>query len=139
MPRICLHCGTANDNRATFCGACATQMVSTSTALVPVRKKSGLPVLSQKEKATLGSVALGLAAVAIRVGASLLKQVAEEHKPSETTSNQPAPQTPPSESSIRIRRRWVVGDRYGPLRWGEEEIEIDDNHEDRGSYRIRLR
>ncbi|MBA3531845.1 MAG: zinc ribbon domain-containing protein [Ardenticatenales bacterium] len=131
MPRICPHCGTANDHKATFCGACATQMVSASTALVPVRNKSALPVLSSREKATIGGVALGVAAVALRVGATLLKQFAT--RPA-TPSSLPA--SPPT---VLVRRRWVVGDRSGPLNWGEEEIEIHDSGEERGGYRISLK
>ncbi len=76
MPRICPHCGTANHNQATFCGACATQMVSTSTALVPTRRKGAPLALSQRDLAAVGSVAVGLAAVALRVGAALLRHAA---------------------------------------------------------------
>ncbi len=135
MPHICPHCGTANDSKATFCGACATQIRSTSTALVPLRKKGALPLLSQSEKATLGSLALGLAAVALRLGTQLLKHVAEEQKPSHPA---PLPDAPTG-GAVRIRRRWVVGDRYGPLRWGEEEIEIDEPRDTGGPLRITLK
>lgn len=127
MPRICPHCGTANDSKATFCGACATQIVSTSTALVPVRNKPALPVLSNREKVTLGSVAVGLVAVAVRVGGALLGQWATRR------SDAPPTEQPPT---LRVRRRWVVGDRRGPLKWGEEEIEIHDEGERDPSYRI---
>lgn len=131
MSRICPHCGTANDTRATFCGACATQMASTSTALVPVRQASKLPALSQGEKATLGSVALGLAAVALRVGVKLIQQA---------SARPAAPAAPPAASgNLRIRRRWVVGDRFGPQRWGEEEIEVEDTRATPGAYRIHLK
>jgi hypothetical protein len=143
MSRICPHCGTANDAYATHCGACATQMVSTSTALVRARPQSRLPVLSQREKATVGGVALGVAAVALRVGLALLKQVAEStassSRPSTSVEQAPVEAAPatPKQGTI-IRRRWVVGDSIGPLRWGEEEIEIQPGDDDRGSYRFWL-
>jgi hypothetical protein len=133
-PRICPHCGTANSTQATFCGACATQMVSTSRALVPVQRKSALPVLSQRDKATLGGVALGVAALAVRVGAALLKQAATESRQEAPISPAPAPAAP--SNSIHIRRRWVVGDTTGPVRWGEEEIEIDRPADDTTNYRV---
>ena len=132
-PRICPHCGTANDKQATFCGACATQMVTTSTALVPVAKKSALPVLSQRDKATLGGVALGLAAMALRVGSLLLRQQAAA--PKAAAPARPAPEGSPA---LLIRRRWVVGDGSGPLRWGEEEIELHRAADDPATYRISI-
>jgi hypothetical protein len=143
MSRICPHCGTANDTYATYCGACATQMVSTSTALVRARPQNRLPVLSQREKATVGGVALGVAAVAVRVGLAILKHVSEstERAPAPSTSvEQPPAETAPASrnQSTIIRRRWVVGDSIGPLRWGEEEIEIQPGDDDRGSYRFWL-
>lgn len=131
-PHICPNCGTANDTRATFCGACAAQLRSTSTALVPVSKKPAALALSTRDKATLGGVALGLATLALRVGAALLQQVSEQQAQPAT----PAEGRDPAPSTIRVRRRWVVGDRYGPQRWGEEEIEIDRPEGDSTSYRI---
>jgi hypothetical protein len=143
MSRICPHCGTANDTYATYCGACATQMVSASTALVRARPQSRLPVLSQREKATMGGVALGVAAVALRVGLALLKHVTESNesssKPSPSVEQLPTEAAPASRNqSTIIRRRWVVGDSIGPLRWGEEEIEIQPGDDDRSSYRFWL-
>jgi hypothetical protein len=130
-PRICPHCGTANEPGASFCGACATQLFSTSTALTPVRHKSNLPALTQREKATLGGVAVGMTAVALRVGAALLKQFAER-KP-----NLPAQQAPEPPPKLVVRRRWVVGDATGATRWGEEEVEVH-HPDDAGTYRVWL-
>lgn len=132
-PRICPHCGTANEPGAVFCGACATQLLSTSTALVAARPKSNLPALSQREKATLGGVALGVTAVAVRVGAALLKQFGGRlaaAAPRRTTVEAPP--------KLLVRRRWVVGDASGPTRWGEEEIEVHHADEDTRSYRVTL-
>ena len=136
MSRICPHCGTANDRSATFCGACATQMVSTSTALVATRPRSALPVLSQRERATLGSVAVGVAAVAVRVGMALIQQAAER-KQQAAAPVRAAPPTPQAKTRhVVVRRRWVTSDGYGPVRWGEEEIEIEDTGENPGPYTI---
>ena len=130
-PRICPHCGTANEPGASFCGACATQLFSTSTALAPVRQKSNLPALSQREKATLGGVAVGVTAVALRVGAALLKQLVER-KPS-----LPAQQAPEPQPKLVVRRRGVAGDATGATRWGEEEVEVH-HPDDAGTYRVWL-
>jgi hypothetical protein len=99
-----------------------------------------MPVLSQREKATLGSVALGLAAVAVRVGTRVLRHVVEERREKEKEPSVKAELAPPAPApGIVVRRRWVVGNSFGPLRWGEEEIEIDDRRGatgDPGSYQI---
>ncbi|MGB0388305.1 MAG: DUF7577 domain-containing protein [Ardenticatenaceae bacterium] len=141
--RICPHCGTANDKQATFCGACATQIVTRSTALVRVPKKNTLPVLSQRDKATLGGVALGIAAMAVRVGINLLKHAADSKQAKEllpaTQSTLPARVTQPGSPSLLIRRRWVVSDGTNPPRWGEEEIEVHRQDNDPNSYRISLK
>ncbi|MGH2543986.1 MAG: hypothetical protein ACRDIB_14390, partial [Ardenticatenaceae bacterium] len=119
------------------CGACATQILSTSTALVRVAPKGGLPALSQREKATLGSVAVGLTAVALRVGVRLLKQaVAQRTEKKERPVAPVEPPTPTPRTGVMIRRRWVIGNSLGPLRWGEEEIQIEEPRDDRGAYRI---
>lgn len=134
-PRICPHCGTVNETNVTFCGACATQLVK-STALVPVSKRPLLPALSPQQKATLGGVVVGAVAVAVRVGAELLKHAA----------NRPTPQTQPlakasrphADNTIIVRRRWMVGDNNGQIRWGEEEIEIDRPAGDNTSYTVKF-
>lgn len=134
VQRICPHCGTANELDVTYCGACATQIASTSTALVPLQKKGLLPVLSQTEKATLGGVAFGLAAMAVRVGVALLKQ-ATSATPEPAAPLAPAPKRD-GEPDIRIRRRWMVNDGFNPPRWGEEEIEVHRRPDDPSSVRI---
>lgn len=140
--RICPHCGTANDQQATYCGACATQIVNRSTALVRVpKKKSLLPVLSSRDKARLGGVALGVAAMAVQVGMKVLEHMAESsNKKGKLT--QPTTQTglatrqpTTGEPSLVIRRRWVMNDGIGPTRWGEEEIEVHQPN-DGNSYKI---
>ncbi len=133
MARICPNCGTANDSRVTFCGACAMQLLSTSTALVRARSGRLLPVLSQREQATVGGIVLGLAAVALRVGTAVLKQLAEQQQPAQ----EPPPAAERPQGTV-IRRRWVVGDRNGPVRWGEEEIEVQRGSDEHGSYRVWL-
>lgn len=133
--RICPRCGAANDPDATFCGACATQMVVTSTALVHVPRKSALPVLSQREKATLGGVALSLAAIALRVGSQLLKQAGRPQPPAPLPSR-PAPDGSPD---LIIRRRWMVHDGNNPPQWGEEEIEIHQPGDSSLPYRLWLK
>jgi hypothetical protein len=133
-PRICPHCGTVNEANVTFCGACATQLVKT-TAIVPVSKRPLLPALSPQQKATLGGVVVGAVAVAVRVGAEILKQAAR-----------PAPQTQPlvkatrprDDNTIIVRRRWMTGDNNGQIRWGEEEIEIDRPTGDDTSYTVKF-
>jgi hypothetical protein len=133
-PRICPHCGTVNDGNVTFCGACATQLIKT-TALVPIPKRPLLPVLSSQQKATIGGVVVGAVAVAVRVGVELLKQ-----------ASRPAPQAQPLAKSTRarddntiiVRRRWMVGDNNGQIRWGEEEIEIDRPLGDDTSYNVKF-
>lgn len=133
-PRICPHCGTVNEANVTFCGACATQLVKT-TALVPVSKRPLLPVLSPQQKATLGGVVVGAVAVAVRVGAELLKQASRS-----TTTAQPLAKSSRSrdDNTIIVRRRWMVGDRNGQIRWGEEEIEIDRPAGDDTSYTVKF-
>lgn len=133
-PRICSHCGTVNDANVTFCGACATQLVKT-TALVPVSKRSLLPALSPQQKATLGGVVVGAVAVAVRVGAELLKQATRP-----APSSQPMTKTmrPRDDNTIIVRRRWITGDANGPVRWGEEEIEIDRPDGDNTSYTVKF-
>jgi len=141
--RICPHCGTANDQQATYCGACATQIVNRSTALVRVpKKKSLLPVLSSRDKATLGGVALGIAAMAVQVGVKVLEHMAESNKKTSKLT-QPANgaglatrQPTTGEPALVIRRRWVMNDGIGPTRWGEEEIEVHQPNHDGNSYRI---
>ena len=142
--RICPHCGTANDQQAAYCGACATQIVNRSTALVRVpKKKSLLPVLSSRDKATLGSMALGVAALAVQVGMKVLEHMAEANQQKSKLS-QPTPQTglatrqptTTGEPALIIRRRWVMNDGIGPTRWGEEEIEVHQPNRDGNSYRI---
>lgn len=133
--RICPRCGAANDPDATFCGACATQMVVTSTALVHVPRKSALPVLSQREKATLGGVALSLAAIALRVGTQLLKQ-ASRPQPAPLSPSRPAHEGSPD---LIIRRRWVINDGNNPPQWGEEEIEIHRPSDSAPPYRLWLK
>ena len=48
-----------------------------------------------------------------------------------------APRRTPGDQ-IRVRRRWVTGDRDGPQQWGEEEIEIERPADDRSSIRLWL-
>lgn len=131
-PRICPHCGTVNEANVTFCGACATQLVKT-TALVPVSKRPLLPALSPQQKATLGGVVVGAVAVAVRVGAELLKQA------SRPTTQLPAKNSRSrDDNTIIVRRRWMVGDRNGQIRWGEEEIEIDRPAGDDTNYTVKF-
>lgn len=133
-PRICPHCGTVNDANVTFCGACATQLVKT-TALVPVSKRPLLPVLSPQQKATLGGVVVGAVAVAVRVGAELLKQATRPAPPSQPLTKATRPR---DDNTIIVRRRWITGDANGPVRWGEEEIEIDRPDGDNTSYTVKF-
>lgn len=133
-PRICPHCGTANEGNVTFCGACATQLVTT-TALVPVRKSSQLPALSPQQKATLGGMVVGALAVAVRVGAEILKHSA---RPASRTQPLAKSNRPRDDKTIVVRRRWITGDANGPLRWGEEEIEIDRPDGDTTSYTVKF-
>ena len=143
--RICPHCGTANDQQATYCGACATQIVNRSTALLPVPKKSLLPVLSQRDKATLGGVALGIAAMAVRVGLKLLEHAAESKEKTANPMAATKQTTLPARvnrnptPALVIRRRWMVSHGTGPPSWGEEEIEIHRQDNDPNSYRISLK
>jgi hypothetical protein len=133
-PRICPHCGTVNDANVTFCGACATQLVKT-TALVPVSKRPLLPVLSPQQKATLGGVVVGAVAVAVRVGAELLKQATRPAPSSQPITKATRPR---DDNTIIVRRRWITGDANGPVRWGEEEIEIDRPDGDNTSYTVKF-
>ncbi len=140
--RICPHCGTANDQQATYCGACATQIVNRSTALVRVPEKNSLlPTLSSRDKARLSGVALGIAAMAMQVGMKVLEHMAESNnKTSKSAPSELA--TRPSktgEPSLVIRRRWVINDGINPTKWGEEEIEVHQPNNDGQSYRISLK
>ena len=133
VTRICPHCGVANDAAAPFCGACATQIASTSRALVRADSAPApLARLSPQDKATIGGVAVGMLALALRVGSALLQ------RRSEAPPALPAAPPPPPGDQIRVRRRWVTGDRDGPQQWGEEEIEIDRPADDRSSIRLWL-
>lgn len=129
--RICPHCGTVNEANVTFCGACATQLVTT-TALVPVSKRPLLPVLTPQQKATLGGVVVGAVAVAVRVGAELLKHAA---RPATTANTLPARR---ADNTVVVRRRWMVSDNNGYTRWGEEEIEIDRPQGDDTTYTVKF-
>lgn len=133
-PRICPHCGTVNDTNVTFCGACATQLVKT-TALVPTQKRTLLPVLSSQQKATLGGVVVGAVAVAVRVGMELLKQTS---RPASDTQPLVKSSRARDDHTIVVRRRWMVGDNSGQIRWGEEEIEIDRPVGDDTSYTVKF-
>ena len=143
--RICPHCGTANDQQATYCGACATQIVKRSTALVRVPKNRALPVLSQRDKATLGGVALGIIAMAVRVGIKLLQHTAASQEKTgktvqpTTQTTLPARVNSNAKPALVIRRRWMVSNGSGPPSWGEEEIEIHRQDNDPNSYRISLK
>ena len=131
--RICPHCGTVNDGNVTFCGACATRLVTT-TALVPIAKKPLLPVLSTQEKATLGSMAVGVVAVALKVGAEIFKQMNRPESAALATTSQKGRDG----NTVIIRRRWTEGDNQGRVRWGEEEIEIDRPAGDDTTYTVKF-
>lgn len=139
--RICPHCGAANDREASFCGACASQ-ITTSAALVRLPKKSFLPVLSSRDKAALGSVAVGVTAMALRVGTAIFNYMQEQQsakalaKPKKAQPLAPRPEEAPA---VRIRRRWVIHDGSGTPRWGEEEIEVHSENNASTSYRISLK
>ncbi|MCB0075966.1 MAG: hypothetical protein KDD73_01005 [Anaerolineales bacterium] len=143
MSQSCPRCGAINAVNAAICGACTARLTSASTALVPVPKRGALPVLSQGQKATLGSVALGVAALALRIGVSVLQRqddaaATSSLAPSRRSAKSPA--APTSNEQWTVRRRWVIGDRDGVQRWGEEEVEVQPSDSQRGtSLRLNLR
>ncbi len=133
-PRICPRCNTVNESNVTFCGACATRLVTT-TAIVPIAKRPLLPVLNSQQKATLGGVVVGAVAIAVRVGVELLKQ---SGRPAGTSLERTERRAPRDGNTIVIRRRWMTGEGDGPVRWGEEEIEIDRPTDDNTTYTVKF-
>ena len=139
--RICPHCGAANNKEASFCGACASQLTK-STALVRIPKKSFLPTLSSRDKAALGSVAVGVTAMALRVGKTILEHMLEQQSSKAVAKPKKAQPLAPSVEeapALRIRRRWVIHDGSGTPSWGEEEIEVHNANNASTSYRISLK
>lgn len=128
IERICPNCHVANPIEAVYCGACATRLRSTSTALVPHRP-AGLGPHRWREAGA--AIAVGLVALAGRAAVELLRrpELIESALRAFSPLSHPsppddAPLAPPRQPTLVIRRRWVIGDATGARRWGSEEIEI---------------
>jgi hypothetical protein len=113
---------------------------------VRLPKKSFLPVLSSRDKAALSGVAVGVTAMAIRVGTVIFNYMQEQQSSAKAlakakTALPLAPLAPRTEEApaLRIRRRWVIHDGSGTPRWGEEEIEVHSENNASTSYRISLK
>ena len=124
IERICPECGAANAVDVHFCGACAAPLSSTALA----RRQSALPTTFEPKDAALAVGATGLAAVALRVGTVLVKQVAQMLA---DRRDDPAPaplaeREPRRRPVMRIRRSWAIGDSSGLRQWGNEDITIYD-------------
>lgn len=124
IERICPKCGAANAVDVHFCGACAAPLSSTALA----RRESALPARLEPKQAALAVGATGLAAIALRVGTALVKQVGrmlQEREPTEETEQAPLASTQPKKRSVmHVRRRWAIGDASGVRHWGTDEITI---------------
>jgi hypothetical protein len=125
--RICPQCGGNVPLQTRYCGNCGCDT------------SSGLPVRQNNLPATVSKAALpviaGLAGLALRSGWKLLQtqltQLATRPQNLETRVQQnPTTQPPASRSQtvIRIRSKWAVGDARGNWKQGTEEhtIEIDN-------------
>lgn len=124
VERICPECGAANAVDVHFCGACAAPLSSRALA----RRESTLPAKIEPKNAALAVGATGVAAVALRVGTVLVKQVAKTLLDRER-DDEPAPlaeREPEGRPVMHIKRSWAIGDSTGVRQWGSEDITIYD-------------
>lgn len=124
LRRICDSCGSANAMDVHFCGTCAAPLTSTALA----RRDSALPAPWEPKRAAL---ALGVTAVALRVGTTIVKEVAHRVLTRLTDGEpEPAPLAPaeeqPRRSVLHIKRFWFAGDASGRRQWGSEDITVYD-------------
>lgn len=124
VERICPECGAANAIDVHFCGACAAPLSSRALA----HRESALPAKIEPKNAALAVGATGIAAVALRVGTVLVKQVARTllDRTSEEQSAPLAKKEPEGRPVMRIKRSWAIGDSTGVRQWGSEDITIYD-------------
>jgi hypothetical protein len=121
--RICSQCGGNVPLQTRYCGTCGYDT------------SSGLPVHRTNLPATVGKAALpvvaGLAGLALRTGWKLLQAQLTQMATRQAQTAPLARQEPParhSQTVIRIRSKWIVGDGKGNWKQGSEEhtIEIDE-------------
>lgn len=128
LERICPHCNAANPVEAVYCGACATRLRSSSTALA--RRESG-SLGPYRWRDAGAALAVGLAALAGRAAVELMRRpellegvLRAFTQRARSAVPEVAPLAPPRPPAVVIRRRWVIGDASGTRHWGSEEIEI---------------
>ena len=124
--RICSQCGGSVPLQTRYCGSCGYDT------------SGGLPVHRFDLPATVTKAALpvvaGLAGFALRTGwkllqAQLTQMATRQAQVTPVARREPATKDPAHQSQtvIRIRSKWVVGDAKGNWKQGSEEhtIEID--------------
>ncbi|MBP8251109.1 MAG: hypothetical protein KAX40_02010 [Herpetosiphon sp.] len=120
IERVCRHCQAGNSLDAQTCHACGMALESEQPAPLARRPKSDLaarvrqsPILHSK---AAKSLALGVAALAIDVGAALIQKRANKTSQIAPTTTALAPLTDQPRRSMYRRREWQEFDEYGMLR-----------------------
>lgn len=118
VERMCRACGAGNPAEAAHCGACGADLEAAQQAAPLARRQPAslatrlrqLPGLSSPKTR---SVALGLAALAVEVGASLLRERGKRQQESPTTALARTPRR--ARAAVR-QRVWEEFDAEGRLR-----------------------
>lgn len=124
VERICPACGAANPPDAHFCGTCAASLGSTALA----RRETAWPAYREARNAAL-AVGVSAGAIAVRLGAGLVRRVVRswlEHRRTPSSSRPLTAWDSGPRTRLYIRRFWAVGDAGGVRHWGGEEITIEE-------------